>query len=730
MNKALEFLRSRGASKGGPLPTSVLARIEREQREKTYERVAQSEELDEAMERLAKTNKAQVFLQGLLASREAAGTEPRPAYREVTRIANIPAHARHTDEERALFQHALVQAEAFDAGFRFTEAQIESALTFDRLGGLFGPIGVGHGKTYISILCAALAYERGKDKTLLFVPSQVYAQLMERDVPQARRLLTLFGVPFVWLGGEPMNRRRALCASGRRGCYVMPYSLLSARDASDMLDAIAPSLIVADEAHHLKNATSARTKRVRSYVEEHHPQFVALSGTITLKSVMDYWHLLLWCLGPGSCLPLTHNLAYEWAIVLDSETSNSAGEAADTGPLVPLIEWARRQPGCPPEVGHTVRGFRAAYRLRMATTPGVVQTGDEEIGTSLVIEQYTPLPRPDGEAGATLARLIDNVVTAWTTPNDDPIDYGLHKFKWLHELTAGFWHRLTWPEPAKLAARLRVSEAVAADMVERAKTHHEAQKLYHSELRKWLEANHIKGLDTPFLVAGHIARYGGTSRCEVSALLVALWQEMQALDFEGRPDREATPVRVSDYKVAHACRWAAEHQHGIVWYWHNAIGDWLVEEMREAGLDPVHCNAGAAGNKRILDSRGQLCVASIAAHNTGKNLQFHRNQLVVQWPRSAKDVEQMLGRLHRRGQEADELICHTNLAGDFDYMLLAASLTDSLYIHQSGGGRQKAVVAGWNPLPQLFPHSVLVERGLDPQGGALMEAAMKRHFKA
>jgi len=735
VNKALEFLQRKGASASrGRLPSTLAEAMERERREKAYRVIAHGEELDQTLDELSRTNKAQAFLQQVLAGRTA---EVRPAYKEVGRIVQIPTHVRYCDEDRDLLQEALIQAHPYDDGFRFGEEQIEALLTFDEHKGLFGPIGVGKGKTFITIMCAALAYNEGVKKSVLFVPPNVYAQLMERDVPQARETLALFGLPFIWIGGEPIRRRRMLCSSGRKGCYVIPYSLLSSRDASEMLDAVKPGLIIADEAHMLKNVDSARTKRVKAYVEEHHPQFVALSGTMTLKSVLDYHHLMLWCLGAGSALPLTYNLAYEWAQVLDSETSATwQGESADTGPIMNLISWARQQDGCPHEVGASLRGFRAAYNFRMATTPGVVQSPNAEIGTSLTIEQYVPGPDCGRPGYEDLQELIRKVVTDWETPNGDPIDYGLHKFKWLHELTAGFWHKLTWPKPEKFAELRQISLAEAEEIVARAVEWHEAHKIYQGTLRKWLQKRHVKGLDTPFLVGGHISRFlraevsGKDFDLQVDPLLVALWEEQHKLDFDGRPEREATPIRVCDYKVQHAVAWAREHKSGIIWFWHNAIGQWLREALQEAGLEPLYCPAGDAGNKRILDSEGRLVVASIAAHNTGKNLQFHSNQLVVQWPRSAKDVEQMLGRLHRRGQQADELICHTNHASDFDYVLLAASLTDSLYIHQSGGGTQKAVVAGWNPLPKLFPHSVMEERGLDPQGGSAMEAAMRKHFGA
>jgi len=739
-NKLLSFLRKRAEAKGAPVRVAgapveddnALARLlAQERQERAHLAVADNEELDNTLRTLGRSNK---FLAQLQETVEERTEETRPAWREIERIVALPFHGGHTDADKEHFHEGLIRSHARANGFRFTEPQVEALLTFDRLGGLFGPIGVGFGKTFITLLCAALAYERGARKIALYVPPNVYEQLVTRDIPQARRDLVLFGMPFIFLGGEPSKRRRALTTSNRRGCYVMPYSQLSTRDASFLLDGIEPEVIIADEAHNLKNLGSARTKRMKHFIEGegHHPQFVALSGTITMKSVMDYWHLLTWCLGTGSCLPLTHNLAYEWALVLDSETQSRQQDrqrTANTGPITHLCRWARQQPGCPAEVNETLRGFRAAYRFRMQHTPGVVGTPATEIGTSLVMQTDAA---PLNETTKPLLDLMDLVTHKWLTPQQEPIEFALHKYKWLYELTAGFWHRLRWPSPEEYVKhRERVTVEQAASLIERAKEHHEAQKLYHGELGKWLRRQHVKGLDTPFLVANHIARHRRAPdkhALRVPGLVAALYEEVKDLDFEGRPERVREPQRVCDYKIKHAVSWADEHKVGIIWYHHNAIGDWLIEALREAGHDPLYCHAGAAGNKRILDSKGRLAVASIQAHSTGKNLQFHTRQHVVQWPRSAKDVEQMLGRLHRMGQEADELVVHMNHTLDFDFMVLASSLSDALYIHQTGGGRQKAVVAGWSPLPRTFPHTVLEERGLDPQGGDRMLREMAKHF--
>ena len=98
---------------------------------------------------------------------------------------------------------------------------------------------------------AERAFRKGIDSSVLFVPSQVYSQLMRFDVPWARKRVPL-AVPFMFMGGRTQAARRSLASSGKRGCYVMPYSLLSTRDSEELLDKIRPGLIQLDEGHNLR----------------------------------------------------------------------------------------------------------------------------------------------------------------------------------------------------------------------------------------------------------------------------------------------------------------------------------------------------------------------------------------------------------------------------------------------------------------------------------------------
>lgn len=140
----------------------------------------------------------------------------------------------------------------------------------------------------------------------------------------------------------------------------------------------------------------------------------------------------------------------------------------------------------------------------------------------------------------------------------------------------------------------------------------------------------------------------------------------------------------------------------------------MTEALVAADIDVLHCPAGKAFNSLICDPANahRLVVASMTAHGTGKNLQHFQHQYFVQWPRSANIAEQTLGRTHRNGQKADELVVVTNSTLFFDHLNKAACINDALYIHQTTGTRQKLIYGTYDPIPKIFPPEVLRERGL------------------
>lgn len=637
-------------------------------------------------------------------------------YAEVQRICELPIDHGLSPEETDAFGLQFTNADQHAKGWRFFDIQAEAILNYMRFGGAFLPIGVGWGKTLVSLMVAELAFRKGLQKTMLLVPPDVCHQLLKTDIGWARRRVHLT-VPFMSLYGKSMVQRRQIAGSGKVGCYIVPYSLLSTKDTitvedrPGVLDMINPDLIIADEAHKLKNRNTTRTKRLVNWIHnrEVEPEMVAMSGTVTAKSIMDYHHLIGIALGANSPLPRQVMLAKEWASVIDADSQFEPDEAS-TGPIKPLVDWALDR-FFDVDIPFSKAGFRKAYKLRLATAPGVAATGDTEIGTSLNIQTRPVEGHTTCEGWSEVDRLMAQVNDAWVTPNGDEIEHAIHTFKWSFELTAGFYNELVWPDAASLAKRTGIGESEASDLIRAAKVHHEANQTFVRALRKFLQETSLPGLDTPLLVTSNMARYG---RANVPLDLFDLWSAAKELEVEGMPTRDSRVVRLCDYKVKHALEWAEGIKGGkIVWYHHNAIGDWLTEMAKERGMNPVHCHAGAAGSKRILDhaNADRLIIASITAHGTGKNLQHFEHTYFVQWPRPAIVAEQVLGRLHRNGQEADELLPQINTTTEFDALNFAACLNDALYIHQSTGNRQKLVYAGYDPLPTIFPSEVLRERG-------------------
>jgi hypothetical protein len=225
-------------------------------------------------------------------------------------------------------------------------------------------------------------------------------------------------------------------------------------------------------------------------------------------------------------------------------------------------------------------------------------------------------------------------------------------------------------------------------------------------------------MDTPFLVgldmSNHEARHVGPE-------LYGAWMNAKMADFEDRPDRRSRPVRVCPYKIVQAADWAQrdvpDGRGAILWVHHREVGKWLVEELEKRGVDVLHCPAGPKHNETIGDpeNRHRLIVASISAHHVGKNLQHFSYQFIVQWPRSAVIAEQMIGRLHRPGQEADELTVVTNNTTDSDSLNFAACLNDSCYIHATTGVKQKLMYATYETPPIVISPAVLKKAGLDPK---------------
>ena len=652
-------------------------------------------------------------------------------YAEINRIIDIPIEPEFTIGMVESLSKLYINADAYKEGYRLLRDQARAVLAFNEIRGAFCPIAVGGGKTLVSLILTNDALTKmGLRKVLLVIPPTLVDQLVRIDIPAYRRK-TPITYPISILAGRTQEKRKEIAESGKKGLYVLPYSLLQTKDTVDILNTIAPDMIILDEAHHVCRK-SARTTRIRNYISLHNPLVIAMSGTITKKSPNDYAFMARAALKDCNFMPNALSLATEWSAVIGANVATLdeyrlAGiKRPNPGPILPLVNWAKEN--FPEErFDRNLTGFRKAYKMRMMTCKGTVCSGDNELGVSLVIRTNPVIDKESSEGWDELDRLAKQVMDEGLTPNGDEIEHAMHSWKWLYEIYGGgFYNELKWPGVAEYAERKSITEIEAEYILERALVHHEAGQVYACLLRKFLNNHSAPHLDTPMLVGKSLYDHKDQY---VPTRLYKAWKDWKDLDFEARPDRDSFAVRVCPYKVDQGIDWAMnlpavnreqgfpEETGGIIWYHHQAVGQWLHEKLAERGCDRVlFCPAGAVGNKRIIkpENWNKIAIASILAHREGKNLQHFKNQWFVQFPRPATMAEQVMGRSHRTGQDADELIVNLNLTVPFDHITFSATLNDSAYIHQTTGNRQKLIYASYDPVPKRVPREVLIEWGTDP----------------
>ncbi len=500
--------------------------------------------------------------------------------------------------------------------------------------GILGIIGVGHGKTGLDILLP-MAIPNCKVAVLL-IPASLKRQFWERDYPQWS---AHFRVPNLagWHGG--------MYTDGRPTLTVMTYNELSLAKNSDMLTRLRPDLIIADEAHNLKDKKSARTKRFlraakrirtvlsakgqpveRVDTEAPKVRFVALSGTMTSKSIKDYAHLSQLALGEGSPLPNHEPTLDSWSAALD---------AGDT--VAPM--------GMLSVFGGPGESARSGFARRLVATPGVIATTTASVSCSLELSVVPVVVPP------LIPKIIAEVRETACRPDGEEADCALTLGTWYRQLSAGFYSRMIFPKGEPEAVILKWLATRAC---------------YHREVREKLKRSK-EFLDSPMLLARAAIRWhDGYSHdgkkypphCRTGPMPV--WESMfwpEWRDIRHEVDESNEVVWVDDFLVRAAADWAKKNV-GIVWVEHNEFG------RRIAQLSGLPFYDGKGKNPELDEKGGRSIIASIKANSDGKNLQhlWNRN-LLTNMISDAKTFEQLMGRTHRDGQQADvvtvEMFIHT-----------------------------------------------------------------------
>jgi hypothetical protein len=490
-------------------------------------------------------------------------------------------------------------------------------------GGLFAPLAVGGGK---SLICCLLPDVLHSERTVLFIPPQLRAQFLNRDLPFYSKHFHI-----------PSDK-----------IIVVAYSELSSPKKADILDQIKPDLIIADECHNLRysGGSSARTRRFLRFMEENpNTRFCALSGTITRRSVKDYQHLIQLALRQFSPLPNRIRELADWAAAIDS-----SDDPMPPGALKALVY---------PEDGDsdTQEAVRKGYRRRLVETPGVVSTTEGSLEMSLVIQAQ--FPKTPFKIGSKL----EEVRETWMI-EEEVLEEPTALARVCRQLAAGFYYRWVWPNGEKDWEWL------------------EARSKWHKEVQTVLKRAE-KGLDSPLLV------YQAASKGRIPSTSFAAWAAVK-----DRPVPPTEAVWLDNFLVNEALSWAkscSPEQPGIIWYEHDAVG----KKLSEMGDIPLF--AGGTEASALLSNidakKNPVIVCSIKAHGTGKNLQMYCRGLITTPPASGLAFEQLLGRMHRPGQEADEVWFDVYMHTYETRAAFDQALGDARYIESTQGQKQKLLYA-------------------------------------
>ena len=527
--------------------------------------------------------------------------------RELDRILALPRHEGYSAEARAELQTALARPEG---KMRLKEAQANALLAALEGGpdgcAVVGALPVGEGKT---LLAALLPTVLERPRALILTSASL--------LPQLRALIDEYRAHFYI----------------RDDLLFESYAILSRPESTDLLSRLAPTLIIADEAHALRNAQSARGKRFwRFMAKEAGALFCPLSGTLTKKSILDQAPMLRRALRDWAPVPRDYPTLKEWAEALDPDGVRPPGA------LMQL----------PGDAGDDAR---TRYARRLRETRGVIVPQGEALGASLVIEVLEPPPSPAIDAArAELAR-------TWARPDGAELTTALEIAEVDRQLRLGgsyVWERP--PDVAWLRARTTATRAT----------------------REWLRNHNREGCDSPALLADAVL----DGREDVPE--IAAW-------YTGRFDQILPPPKVWRWidDGAHA-NWIASLVRtdppcvcfcGVV-----AVGKHIAQVARAP-----YYGEGPAAARAVLDERGtRSIVCSLDAHHKGRNFQAWSRAVVVDFPPSADTAEQLLGRLHRFGQDADEVRfqCFSTHGAE-----LLAAINGARFLGATTGQQQKLEIA-------------------------------------
>jgi hypothetical protein len=552
---------------------------------------------------------------------------------ELARIQALPR--RQPQDEQKLADELTALLRAPGGTMQLRRVQALALFEIGTWGGAFLPIGVGEGKTLISLMAP---YVLEAERVLLLCPASLIAKT-EADVAEYSKDFLV-----------PKNIR------------IMSYTMLGLEQSSKELETFNPDLIVADEVHKLKNRQAAVTKRVARWMHAHpETRFIGMSGTIMNKSLLDFGHILRWCLKDRSPIPKTTEELEEWASALDESVAGRPGDELLRLEPGALLQFATREPT---SSGTDLERARRGFRARLVETPGVVSTaGDpEKVDCSLLIRGHVLKTKPITD------QHFDKLRNEMKTPDDWDLFTGVDVWRHARELALGF-HSIWDPRPPQEWLTPR--------------------KEWNAFVREVLK--YSRTIESPLQVEM------GCDEGRYPDDALRAWRAVEPT---------YTPNVVEVWHDDSALEWCVKWMKagpGIVWTDHVFFARRLAERTGA----PYYGESGLtdAGQSIERGNGKEAIIASARANREGRNIQkiWWRN-LITSVGESAQAMQQLLGRTHRPKQPADEVIVDVLFSCREHAVAWERALASTIAVRDTvGGAPAKLLLADIDvPSPDAF----------------------------
>lgn len=486
--------------------------------------------------------------------------------------------------------------------------------------GCFAPIRTGGGKTLVSLIAATVLEAQ---RPVLLVPAALRDKTRRESDELAKH----------W-------RLQAI--------RILSYESLGRVNYHHTLVNYAPDLLIGDECHFLKNTKAGVTRSVKECVTRCRPAQLWMSGSITSRSLKEYWHLLRWCLQDRAPLPANPMELLTWCWALDEKIQD--GIRIPPGALLEIS---------PPEPddGLGIIAARRRYGRRLMSTPGVVGTGGAMPPVGLQIRTVGLEPTP------VIAEAVRVMQETYETPCGLPFETAVELWRHERELSCGLYYRWkTQPSFEWLVARKEWSK-FCREVLKKSRTLYTPQAVVDA-----IEGDRLKD--------------GG---------VLSRWKAIQS---SFKPVTE--PVWLDDQTLTWAAGWL-EDQKGICWILHRAFG----ERLSSISGVPYFAQDGRSQNGIVIDQWDGPAIAGSGC-SKGFNLQgtpytkakHYRNLVITSGSKNGPE-EQRISRTHRDGQERDDVEVTYLQTLEGDRKALDQARDDALYVEATTLQPQRLTIATW-----------------------------------